>query len=101
MEEVGVDSVGSPKPAVLGGPQPKVGGGSGMGIEPTEIGMIQPTVGVRNKGRKPRGGVPSTGDFRNGFPPRTSGGEWGNDKGLDCAISGSFGIAGEGTEKIP
>ena len=59
MEEVGVDSVGSPKPAVLGGPQPKVGGGSGMGIEPTEIGMIQPTVGVGKEGPKPRGGVPS------------------------------------------
>jgi hypothetical protein len=72
-----------------------------MGIEPTEIGMIDPILRVSEKGAQPGRAAPATGDFRNGFPPGTSGvGEWGSKKGLDGTIGGSFGIAGEGTEKI-
>ena len=72
-----------------------------MGIEPTEIGMIDPTLRISEKGAQPGRCAPATGDFRNGFPPRTSGGgEWGSKKGLDGAMGGSFGIAGEGPEKI-
>ena len=72
-----------------------------MGIEPTEIGMINPTLRVSEKGAQPWRAAPATGDFRNGFPPGTGGGgEWGRKKGLDGTMGGSVGITGEGTEKI-
>ena len=56
----GINSNVSPEPALIGGPKPKVSIWSGMGIEPTEFGMIQPTVGVGKEGTKPRGGAPTT-----------------------------------------
>ena len=72
-----------------------------MGIEPTEIGMIDPILRVSEKSAQPGRGAPATGDFGNGFPPWTSGiGKWGSKKGLDGSIGGSFSITGEGTEKI-
>ena len=63
MEKVRINSWTGPEPAFIGGPEPDVVGLSGMGIEPTEISMIQPTVGVGEEGPKPRGGAPSTGSF--------------------------------------
>ena len=63
MEKVGKYSLGGPKPTIILRPKPKVSIWSGMGIEPTEISMIQPIVGVGKEGPKPRGGAPSTGSF--------------------------------------
>ena len=63
--------------------------------------MVDPALRISEKSTQPGGGAPATGDFRNGFPPGTSGGgEWGSEKGLDGTMGGSFGITGEGTEKI-
>lgn len=64
LEKMGVDSGTSPEPAFVGRPEPKIGIRPGMGIKPTEIGMINPTLWVSEKGSQPGRGAPATGDFR-------------------------------------
>ena len=63
LEKVGKYSLGGPKPTIILRPKPKVSIWSGMGIEPTEISMIQPTVGVGEEGPKPRGVLPPPGQI--------------------------------------
>ena len=53
LEKMGVDSGTSPEPAFVGRPEPKIGIRPGMGIEPTEIGMIDPILRVSEKGAQP------------------------------------------------
>ena len=72
----GINSNVSPEPALIGGPKPKVSIWSGMGIEPPEISVIDPTLWISEKGSQPGRSTPTTSDFRNGFPPGGSrGGE--------------------------
>mgnify|MGYP007060095790 CR=1 FL=1 len=64
LEKMRVDTWAGPEPAFVGRPEPKIGICTGMSIEPTEIGMINPTLRVSEKGSQPGRGAPATGDVR-------------------------------------